>query len=142
MGKYWWTVWIKVAVLAAVLLGAYLYVKDYVTDLFEPYLLEEPAVTEPTDVNAEPTDETEEANIVEELVGKVEDAFDVRINYEDMIFDYANGYAKQMMEDSRAERNVIEAPLSWTNRPGKGCCRLAVPFFALRRERRLAAPIG
>ena len=112
MGKYWWTVWLKVAVLAAVLLGAYLYVKDYVTDLFEPYLLEEPAVTEPTDVNAEPTDETEEANIVEELVGKVEDAFDVRINYEDMIFDYANGYAKQMMEDSQAERNVIDAPLS------------------------------
>ena len=112
MGKYWWTVWIKVAVLAAVLLGAYLYVKDYVTDLFEPYLLEEPAVTEPTDVNAEPTDETEEANIVEELVGKVEDAFDVRINYEDMIFDDANGYGNQMMEDCRAERNVIEAPLS------------------------------
>ena len=105
MGKYWWTVWIKVAVLAAVLLGAYLYVKDYVTDLFEPYLLEEPAVTEPTD-------ETEEPNIVEKLVGKVESVFDVRINYEDMIFDYANGYAKQMMEDSRAERNVIEAPLS------------------------------
>ena len=105
MGKYWWTVWIKVAVLAAVLLGAYLYAKDYVTDMFEPYLLEEPAVTEPTD-------ETEEPNIVEKLVGKVEPVFDVRINYEDMIFDYANGYAKQMMEDSQAERNVIDAPLS------------------------------
>ena len=105
MGKYWWTVWIKVAVLAAVLLGAYLYAKDYVTDMFEPYLLEEPAVTEPTD-------ETEEPNIVEKLVGKVESVVDVRINYEDMIFDYANGYAKQMMEDSQAERNVIDAPLS------------------------------
>ena len=105
MGKYWWTVWIKVAVLAAVLLGAYLYAKDDVTDMFEPYLLEEPAVTEPTD-------ETEEPNIVEKLVGKVESVFDVRINYEDMIFDYANGYAKQMMEDSQAERNVIGAPLS------------------------------
>lgn len=112
MGKYWWTVWLKVAVLAAVLLGAYLYVKDYVTDMFEPYLLEESAVTEPTDADGEPTDETEEPNIVEKLVGKVETAFDVRINYEDMIFDYANGYAKQMMEDSQAERNAIDAPLS------------------------------
>ena len=36
MGKYWWTVWLKVAVLAAVLLGAYLYAKGYVTDMFEP----------------------------------------------------------------------------------------------------------
>lgn len=102
MGRYWWTVWIKVAVLAVVLLLAYNHAKGIVVDLFEPYLLEESAQTE--------TD-TQDNDLVKQLFGKIEEKFDVRIDYENMIFDYANEYAQTMMEQSVEERNVIDEPL-------------------------------
>lgn len=102
MGRYWWTVWIKVAVLAVALLFAYRYAKGFVVDLFEPYLLEESAVVE--------TD-TQESDPVKQIFGKIEEKFDVRIDYENMIFDYANEYAQTMMKQSVEERNVIEGAL-------------------------------
>ncbi len=102
MGRYWWTVWIKVAILAVALVFAFQFVKGIVSDLFEPYLLEE-------SVDAE-TD-TEDSDLVKQLVGKVEKVFGVHIDYENMIFDYANGYAQTMMEQSENERNVIESKL-------------------------------
>ena len=42
MTKYWWTVWIKVAIMAVVLIFAYNFISGIVLDLFDPYLLEEP----------------------------------------------------------------------------------------------------
>ena len=102
MGRYWWTVWIKVAVLAVALLFAYRYAKGFIVDLFEPYLLEESAVVE--------TD-TQDPDLVKQVFGKIEEKFDVKIDYENMIFDYANEYAQTMMEQSVEERNVIDGAL-------------------------------
>ncbi len=102
MGRYWWTVWIKVAILAVVLLVAFNFAKGIVTDLFEPYLLEEPAEAEV---------DSEDSDLVKQIFGKIEEKFDVHIDYENMIFKYANEYAQTMMEQSVEERNVIEGPL-------------------------------
>ena len=43
---------------------------------------------------------------------KVQNKLGFRFRYEDMIFDYANDFAQNMMEDSEAERNAISEPLS------------------------------
>ena len=102
MGRYWWTVWIKVTVLAVALFFAYRYAKGFVVDLFEPYLLEESSVAE--------TD-TQDSDLVKQIFGKIEERFDVCIDYENMIFDYANEYAQTMMEQSVEERNVIDGAL-------------------------------
>lgn len=99
MGRKWWTVWIKVAILAVVLLLAYNFAKGLVVGLFDPYLL---------DTSVAETAEPEEGDLVGQLVGKVENAFDVRIDYENMIFDYANEFAQGMMDQSVEERNVIQ----------------------------------
>lgn len=102
MGRYWWTVWIKVAVLALVMFAAYHVVSGFVRDTFEPYLLDEPV---------QATEDGEEPDMVQKLVGKVEKTFDVNIDYENMIFDYASEYAEKMMEQSEQEHNTISAPL-------------------------------
>ena len=102
MRRYWWTVWIKVAVLAVVLLLAYNFVSGIVKDTVGPYLLEEP--------RQEETEEDED--MVKKLVGKVENAFGVQIDYENFIFDFANEYAQKMMEQSDEEHHVISEPLS------------------------------
>ena len=102
MRRYWWTVWIKVAVLAVVLLLAYNFVSGIVKDTVGPYLLEEPRQEQ-----AE-----EDKDIVQKLVGKVENVFDVQIDYENFIFDFANDYAQKMMEQSDEEHQVISEPLS------------------------------
>ena len=105
MRRFWWTVWIKVVILAVVLLVGFFAVKKYVHGFFEPYVIEdastekEPAVEEGSDP-------------VKAIFEKVEDKLGFRFRYEDMIFDYANGYAKDMMKDSEAERNAITEPLS------------------------------
>ena len=101
MGRYWWTVWIKVAVMAVVLLLAYNFVSGIVKDTFEPYLLEEGA-----------REELDEEDMVQKLVGKVESAFGVQIDYENFIFDFANDYAQKMMEQSDEEHHIISEPLS------------------------------
>lgn len=102
MGRYWWTIWIKVAVLAVVLLLAYNFVSGIVQDTVGPYLLEEP--------RQEQTDGEED--MVQKLVGKVENTFGVQIDYENFIFDFANEYAQKMMEQSDEEHHVISEPLS------------------------------
>ena len=108
--KYWWTVWIKVAVMAAVLIVAYNFISGIVRDLFDPYLLEE------SETVVAPSEETEEeegdTNPLISLVGKVEEAFDVKIDYENMLFDYANEYAQEMMTQSKEDRNVITEHLA------------------------------
>lgn len=102
MGRYWWTVWIKVAVLAVALLFAYRYAKGFVVGLFEPYLLEESVQVEA---------DTQDSDLVKQVFGKIEEKFDVKIDYENMIFDYANEYAQTMMKQSVEERNVIDGAL-------------------------------
>ncbi len=106
MRKYWWTVWIKVAVLAVVLFLGYRFVSRQVTDFFSPYLIEEE-----TAVTDETVEEETEGNFVMDLLGKVEDAFGVKIDFENMLFDYANEYAHEMKEQSNEERNPISEPL-------------------------------
>ena len=101
MRRYWWTVWIKVAVLAVVLLLAYNFVSGIVKDTVGPYLLEEGT-----------REELDEEDMVQKLVGKVEGVFHVQIDYENFIFDFANDYAQKMMEESDEERNVITDSLS------------------------------
>ena len=71
-------------------------------DTVGPYLLEEP--------RQEQNDEEED--MVQKLVGKVENTFGVQIDYENFIFDFANEYAQKMMEQSDEEHHVISEPLS------------------------------
>ena len=129
MGRYWWTVWIKVGILAVVLLLAYSAVSNYLSTMFEPYLLDETAAAESEPVKIEDSgndsdagDETENAedpdaesggaDMLKSIVEKIEGRVGVYIDYENFIFDFANDYAHRMMEESREERNVISEPLS------------------------------
>lgn len=98
MRRYWWFVWVKVAVLAVALFFAYRYVHGVVDDLLSPYLLEES--------QEEPSADDENENKVDQLMGWVEDKLDVKIDYENLIFDYANDYAQKMIEQSEEERTV------------------------------------
>ena len=106
MRKYWWTVWIKVAVLAVALFLGYRFVSEQVTELFSPYLIEEETVA-----IDETVEEETEGNLVLDLLAKVEDTFGVKIDFENMLFDYANEYAHEMKEQSNEERNPISEPL-------------------------------
>ena len=92
MRQYWWTVWIKVAVVALLLFFGYRYVTGMVQDLVSPYLIEEEEVGERSD------------NLIKQVVEKVEEKFSFRIDYENLIFDYANDYAGRMMDESHEER--------------------------------------
>lgn len=133
MGRYWWTVWIKVAILAVALILAYTAVSKYVKTTFEPYQLDEAAVEEieqrrEAEEAEKAASEAEEADdedneddadagqsATDKLKSIVEDAeskVGIYIDYENFIFDYANGYAQRMMEESEKERNVITEPLS------------------------------
>lgn len=122
MSRYWWTVWIKVGVLAVVLLVGYMTVRGYVNKLIKPYTIaaseatQQSEKTEPDEQNSadqkDHPSESKGADMVKKMIGKAEKFLGVNLNYEDLIFDYANDYAKQMMEDSEAARNVIKEPLS------------------------------
>lgn len=94
MRRCWWTVWIEVAILAALLFLGFRFVSDQVQMLLDPYLIEEDEIGDRTD------------NVIKDLVEKAEEKLNIRIDYENMIFDYANGYAKTMMEQSHEERNM------------------------------------
>lgn len=109
MRRNWWFVWVEVAVLAVALFVSYKIVSAKVDGMLSPYLtgdLEVPAATEPTETTEE------EANIVDKIMNKAESVIGKKINYEDLIFDYANAYAKEMMKESEQERNAVSSPLS------------------------------
>lgn len=112
MGRYWWTVWIKVAILAVVLLLAYQTVSGFVKESFAPYLLETPATDAPADTDEAVDGEIEDADLVAVVMGQVQNLFGVNLDYESFIYDFANGFAQQMIEDSNAEHNVVNQPLS------------------------------
>ncbi len=92
MRRCWWTVWIWVAVMAVLLFSGYKFAMGMVRDLVSPYIIEEDQIGERSD------------NKIKEIVEKVEAKLNVRFNYEDLIFDYANDYAGKMMAESREER--------------------------------------
>ncbi len=128
MRRYWWTVWIKVAVLAFVLFLGYRYAKNKIEDFVSPYLIDESKIEqtladdkeeESSKVSLEESeDESDEGkgvdtgNLLMSLLGKIEKTFDVKIDFENMIFDYANEYAQKMKEESKEEQNPIMEPLS------------------------------
>ena len=96
MRRCWWTVWIEVAIVALLLVFAYNYVENKVEELVSPYLIEEEDVGDRNE------------SIITDLVEMVEEELEIRLDYENMIFDYANEYAKTMMEESDEERSLIE----------------------------------
>ena len=98
MRRLWWTVWIEVAIVAFLLYTGFDYVRDKVQEYVSPYLIEEEEVGERSD------------NIVTQLVEMVEDKFSIRLNYEDMIFDYANEFALTLMDLSEEERKPSAKP--------------------------------
>ena len=84
MGRYWWITWIKVGV-ALIFAGVlFLVARHEVNQWLSRYSIEAPA----------------DAKIYE------------RYNHEDLIFDFADAYAIDVMEESDAERNGITDHLS------------------------------
>ena len=98
MRRCWWTVWIEVAIVALILVFAYNYVENKVEELVSPYLIEEDEVGERNE------------SIITDLVEMVEEKLDIRLDYENMIFDYANEFASTMMEQSEEERTLTQEP--------------------------------
>ena len=96
MRRCWWTVWIEVAIVALILVFAYNYVENKVEELVSPYLIEEDEVGERNE------------SIITDLVEMVEEKLDIRLDYENMIFDYANEFASTMMEQSEEERTLTQ----------------------------------
>lgn len=106
MRRNWWFVWVEVAVLAIALFVSYKLVTSKVDELLSPYLAGELEPTEATEATEE------EPNIVDKVMAKAESIVGKKINYEDLIFDYANAYAKEMMAESEKEHNAVNKPLS------------------------------
>lgn len=84
MGRYWWITWIKVGVALTFAGVLFLFARHEVNQWLSSYSIEAPA----------------DAKIYE------------RYNYEDLIFDIADAYATEVMEESDAERNNITDHLS------------------------------
>lgn len=110
--RYWWTVWIKVAVLAVALLLAYNYASDKIEEMISPYILEETASVEASSEKENEEEEEEEGNLLTKLLGKVERVLGVELDYENMIFDYATEYTQTIKEESKADRDVNTEKLS------------------------------
>ena len=84
MRRYWWTVWIKVAIVAVLLFFGYKYVTGMVMDVVSPYLIEEEEVGERSD------------NLIKQIVEKVGAAYlkefpALQGKYSAHICDSANG---------------------------------------------------
>lgn len=112
MRRYWWTVWIKVAILAVAVFVAFNAAKKIVVNLLDPYVLGEISQDAAEETTAPEDGEEGKTDLVQTLVGKVENTLGVRLDYENLIFDYANEYAQNMMEQSDEERSQINEPLS------------------------------
>lgn len=95
MRRFWWTTWIKVAAVGAALLVAFFFGKSKLDHMLSPYesdeSLQEPAA---------------DANIIDKAMYWVEEKLGKKINYEDLIFDYANDYAQKMMTESKEQREA------------------------------------
>ena len=93
MRRFWWTTWIKVAAVAAVLLVAFFFGKSKLDHILSPY-----------ESDGSPEQLTEDANIIDKTMYWVEKTLGKKLNYEDLIFDYANDYAQKMMTESKQSR--------------------------------------
>ena len=118
MRRYWWTVWIKVAVVAAALIVGYHFASNKIDELVSPYILEEPEVSAPTlseepettvlpDASEQPDEGIDKKNLLTTVLNKFQDTLGVKLDFENMIFDYANDYAQQMKEESDAARHPV-----------------------------------
>lgn len=107
MRRNWWFVWVEVAVLAIALLFAYRFATAKVDALLSPYLSDEDIAVSTEEIESE-----EDANIVDVVMSKVERFLGKKLNYEDLIFDFANDFAENMMHQSAEERNAVSEPLS------------------------------
>ncbi len=104
MHRTWWFTWIKVAVLAIALFIVFRAGYGVVQGMLSPYLTEIAANEEPK--------QPDQDNIVTKLVDRAQNLFHVEIDYENLIFDYANEYALKMMEESNEELHAVSEPLS------------------------------
>lgn len=104
MHRTWWFTWVKVAALAIALFVVFHAGYGVLKGMLSPYLTEVAEGEEP----AAP----EQSNLVTKIVEKAQNLFHVEINYEDLIFDYANEYAMRMMEESYEEQHAVSQPLS------------------------------
>ena len=109
MRRFWWTVWIKVAVLAIILLIGYNYASNKIEDMVSPYLIEESQTAEEETADSSGD---KNGNLLTSILNKIEEVLEVKIDFENLIFDYANEYAMDLKEQSQNDRNVITEPLS------------------------------
>lgn len=118
MRRYWWTVWIKVAVVAAVLFVGYHFASNKIEELISPYILDEPEVSVSTlseepettvlpNASEPPEEGINKKNLLTTVLNKFQDVIGVRLDFENLIFDYANEYAQQMKEESDAARRPV-----------------------------------
>ena len=84
MGRYWWITWIKVGIALLFAAVLFLVVRHEVNKRLSVYSVDAP----------------EDAKFYE------------KYDSEDIIFEFANYYAQQVMEESDAERNAITEHLS------------------------------
>lgn len=96
MGRYWWITWIKVVVLAVALFFAFRYGYRKIRATVSPYL------TKQEESSAVATNSK-----LEKIFSRVEDTLKVKIDYEDLIFDYAEKYTQKMIEQSKEERSAL-----------------------------------
>lgn len=117
MRRAWWTVWIKVAVLAVVLFLGYRFAKGKVDGILSSYLTDR-SPSETTESTSAALDDPQEDGesksqvLIEKAVSWAEKLVGKQIDYENLIFDYANDYAHRMMDESDEERNAITDSLS------------------------------
>lgn len=117
MRRAWWTVWIKVAVLAVALFLGYCFAKGKVDGILSPYLTDQsPSETTESTNGALDDPETDSGSksqqLIDQAVSFAEKIVGKKIDYENLIFDYANDYAHRMMDESDEERNAITDRLS------------------------------
>lgn len=106
MYRNWWFVWVRVGVLALALFLAFRFCWGKVDDLVSPYLIgdSQPTVSERADPDSEETD------IIGKVTTMLNKVFDAEVDLENLIFDYANEYARRMVDRSYADR-TINSPL-------------------------------
>lgn len=84
MGRYWWVTWIKVGVIVLLISVVLLFGYFKVKDVLSDYL----------------ADSGEDASFLEKL------------DIEELVFDFGNYFAEDVMEGAEEDRNAITAPLS------------------------------
>ncbi len=106
MHRHWWLVWVKVGVLALVLFLGFLFCLRKVNALVAPYLIHDP---QPTQSTSESGSSGEGGDIISKVTDLMSKVFKADVDLENLIFDYANEYAHNMIDQSYAERTVEDS---------------------------------